>query len=108
MEFVWHPSDYSHSRVLECQPPHGLGEWVVFHHVGAGAGVLEVQVGPSTTPPPEIAAILRVENTWRVICDPKGFYIITVFDESPQLWQRLEGLIIQAIVEAREKANGAG
>lgn len=108
MDFIWYATDYGHSRVLECQPPHELGEWTVIHPFGAGDGVVEVLNGPSTTPPPEIAAILRVKNTWRVICDPKGFFIVTIIDETPEAWTKLEAHIIQAIVEAREKANGAG
>lgn len=108
MEFIWHQTDWGHSRVLEARPPHTLGDWVVFHPVGAGGGVVHVDKGVSTTPPPEILAILRVEGVWRVIADPNGYFIITITEDRLKYWTQIEALVIQAIIEAQEKANGAG
>ena len=108
MEFLWHTSDWGHSRILETKPPHELGDWVVFHHPGTGDGLVEVARGASAVPPPEIAAMLRVKGLWRVIADPKGYFIVTILEDRIKHWTQLEALVIQAIVEARKKIDGAG
>lgn len=108
MELIWHQTDYGHTRVLECIPPHELGEWVVFHPVDAGSGVVVVQHGVSATPPPEIAAMLRVDGVWRVIADPKGYYLVTILQGygAKTDWNQVESEIIQKLVEEHEKPDG--
>lgn len=102
---VWHNTDYGHSKVLEINPPHKLGEWIVIRHVGAGVGILYVAKGESTIPPIEISSMLRVQGMWRVISDPRGFFIITILEDFISRWAIIEAEIIQAYVLAKEKVD---
>ena len=103
IECKWHKSDHIHTRVLEVQPPHTLGEWEVYHPVGAGNGVLTVTLGKSPTAPDEIKAMCRVKGVWRVITSKDGYFIVTV--DISREWDRIEAEVIQAYVVAKEKNN---
>lgn len=103
LEAKWHQSNSIDSRVLELNPPHDLGNWEVYHPFGSGKGVTLVYKGPSAIPPPEIAAICRVNNVWRVISDAKGYLIVTVIND--RLWNVTESEVIQAYVLAKEKQD---
>jgi len=102
----WHKTVHIHSRVLEVQPPHKLGEWEVYHPCGAGQGVLTVAKGETASPPDQIKAMLRVNGMWRVISSKDGYFIITVWSERE--WDRIEAEVIQAYVVAGEKVGQNG
>jgi hypothetical protein len=104
MNVVWHQTSHIHSRVLAPDPKHELGEWEVYAPGWKGLGVVTVARGASATPPPEIMAICRVKNVWRVIADEQqGYFIITVSND--RVWTVTEGEIIQAYVQAKEKVD---
>ena len=102
-KIVWHESSHIHTRVMETQPPHDLGEWEVYHPYGTGTGVVMVAAGASAVAPQEIKAMCRVKGVWRVISSKEGYLIVTVYLE--RQWDRIEAELIQAYVVAKEKKD---
>lgn len=97
MKPQWFDSNSLYSKVLAVE--HGLGvEWDVMHPVGAGRGVITVVKGPSATAPPMIAAMLKVDNVWRVISCPDetgDYFIITV--DTPKHWSNIKAEVEAAL-----------